>query len=43
MCGLLRYEILTTKQSKQIFPPKITDGETHTNTILTPEEEENEI
>ena len=26
MCGLLRYEILTTKQIAQIFPPKITDG-----------------
>ena len=26
MCGLLRYEILTTKRKAQIFPPKITDG-----------------
>ena len=26
MCGLLRYEILTTMQSKQKFPLKITDS-----------------
>ena len=39
MCGLLRYEILTTMRSTQIFPPKIRDS----GKQLAPKENTNTI